>query len=82
MKEQQLTKREILIEQILHMSDAELTKVYDLVVETMRQNAHDTTRDDERLWDVQFASSQDELAKLADEALAEHRAGKTRPFPQ
>ena len=32
----------------------------------------------ERRWEEAFAQSQDELAKLAEEALAEHRAGKTK----
>ena len=32
----------------------------------------------ERQWDEAFAKSTDVLAKLAGEALAEHRAGKTR----
>jgi hypothetical protein len=32
---------------------------------------------DERRWDEAFARSQDALASLADEALAEHRAGQT-----
>jgi hypothetical protein len=31
----------------------------------------------ERLWDKKFSESQDILAQLADEALAEYRAGKT-----
>lgn len=34
----------------------------------------------ERRWDQLFANSQDELAQLADEALQEHRAGKTQPL--
>ena len=34
----------------------------------------------ERRWDDAFANSQDMLAQLADEALAEHRAGKTLPL--
>ena len=34
----------------------------------------------ERRWDEAFAKSADALAKLADEALAEHRAGLTEPF--
>lgn len=34
----------------------------------------------ERRWDELFAKSQDVLEKLADEALAEHRAGRTRPL--
>ena len=32
----------------------------------------------EQRWDSAFANSQDTLAQLADEALSEHRAGKTR----
>jgi hypothetical protein len=31
----------------------------------------------EKRWDTAFANSQDLLSRLADEALAEHRAGKT-----
>ena len=34
----------------------------------------------ERRWTEAFESSQDALAKLADEALSEHRAGRTRPL--
>jgi len=34
----------------------------------------------ERLWDAVFARSADELAKLADEALKEHRKGRTKPL--
>ena len=34
---------------------------------------------DER-WDARFAQSSESLADLADEAVAEHRAGKTRPL--
>lgn len=32
----------------------------------------------ERKWEKAFAESADALAKLADEALAEHRAGRTK----
>jgi hypothetical protein len=35
---------------------------------------------DEQRWDASFAASQDALARMADEALAEHRAGRTRPL--
>jgi len=38
--------------------------------------------EDERLWDEAFAASQDKLAAMADEAIAEHRAGKTRPMDE
>ncbi len=34
----------------------------------------------ERKWAEGFAASQDLLSQLADEALAEHRAGKTLPL--
>ena len=34
--------------------------------------------EDEASWDNSFASSQDALAGLADEALAEHRLGRSR----
>jgi hypothetical protein len=33
---------------------------------------------EERRWDRAFADSQDVLEKLAEEALAEHRAGRTQ----
>ena len=34
----------------------------------------------EKKWSELFAQSQDVLAKLAEEAMAEHRAGKTAPL--
>jgi len=34
----------------------------------------------EQRWDELFSRSPDLLSKLADEALAEHRAGKTKPL--
>lgn len=34
----------------------------------------------EQRWNDLFARSQDMLSKMADEALAEHRAGKTLPL--
>ncbi len=34
----------------------------------------------EERWDRAFADSADTLAQLADEALVEHRAGRTRPL--
>lgn len=35
----------------------------------------------EKRWAKLFKGSQDQLSKLADEALKEHRAGKTKPWP-
>jgi hypothetical protein len=34
----------------------------------------------ERRWDAAFAASGPALDRLADEAIAKHRAGKTRPL--
>ena len=34
----------------------------------------------ERRWDELFAGSTDVLSELAEEALAEHRAGRTKPL--
>ena len=34
----------------------------------------------ERAWESRLAASRDELATLADEALAEHRSGRTLPL--
>jgi len=34
----------------------------------------------EKKWEQMFAESEDVLDKLADEALAEHKKGKTRPL--
>ncbi len=38
--------------------------------------------EDEARWDKSFAESQDALAKLADDALEEHRRGETRPLEE
>lgn len=38
--------------------------------------------DAETKWDAHFAASQDELARLADEAVADFEAGKTRPLEE
>ncbi|MGQ0652431.1 MAG: hypothetical protein ACT4P4_09220 [Betaproteobacteria bacterium] len=34
----------------------------------------------EQRWSESFAKSQDQLAKLAEEALAEYKAGRTKPL--
>ncbi len=39
-----------------------------------------TELESERHWDALFQNSGDLLEKLAEEALAEHRAGKTKPL--
>jgi hypothetical protein len=36
----------------------------------------------EELWEESFARSQDELSRLADEALAEYERGETKPLEE
>ncbi|HYV92200.1 MAG TPA: hypothetical protein VE978_10470 [Chitinophagales bacterium] len=38
--------------------------------------------ENELKWDETFAASEDKLAILAEEALKEHREGRTRPFEE
>jgi hypothetical protein len=38
--------------------------------------------EDAKWWDEAFARSQDKLASLAEEAIAEHRVGKTRSLDE
>jgi hypothetical protein len=38
--------------------------------------------EDEKRWDEAFAASQDKLADMAAEAIAEHKAGKTRSMEE
>ncbi len=38
--------------------------------------------EDDRRWDEAFADSHDKLAEMAAEAIAEHKAGKTRPMEE
>ncbi|HET9495396.1 MAG TPA: hypothetical protein VFR15_14290 [Chloroflexia bacterium] len=48
------------------------------VLEVIEEDPVDET--DEERWDKAFADSADKLAELADQALAEHREGKTQPL--
>ena len=67
----------------------------DLLAEAFEEASHLPAEEQERLakwilaelrdeakWDKSFASSQDTLARLAEQALAEHERGETRPFPE
>ncbi|MCL5997227.1 MAG: hypothetical protein M1546_14405 [Chloroflexi bacterium] len=74
MSASQLTEREQLIKRILHMSDAEVAELLDLI-QALRDGSEDEIRADNERWDRQFAKSQDQLAKLGEEALAEYHAG-------
>jgi len=46
----------------------------------MTKTPETAERQSEERWARAFAASQDELARLAQEALAEYRAGRTEPF--
>ncbi|MBM4362773.1 MAG: hypothetical protein FJ104_08835 [Deltaproteobacteria bacterium] len=48
----------------------------DSVAEAILQELADESR-----WTQSFATSQDLLGRMADDALAEHRAGRTKPWP-
>ncbi|TAK96467.1 MAG: hypothetical protein EPO07_14495 [Verrucomicrobia bacterium] len=59
------------IQQVSQLSEREQEAVAALILDEISS---------EQRWDAQFAGSQDALAHLADEALAEFNEGKTRPF--
>ena len=46
----------------------------------MTKTPETAERQSEERWDRAFAGSQDELARLAQEALADYRVGRTEPF--
>lgn len=67
----------------------------DLLTEAFEEASHLSTEEQDRLakwilaelrdeakWEKSFASSQDALARLAKQALAEHESGETEPFPE
>ena len=71
-------------------SETTMTKALEDVFKEA-QKLPDTEQDDlaaairaeieaERVWDSRLAASTDALATLADEALAEHRSGRTLPL--
>ncbi len=64
---------------LLEKAMAEVSKLPSKEQDTFAQWILDELADEER-WDQAFAKSQDALAKLAQEARAEYRAGKTIPL--
>ena len=54
-----------------HLPDADQDELAAAILEELEA---------EERWDAAFAHSQDALARLADEALEEHRAGRTEPL--
>ncbi|MCL0069966.1 hypothetical protein M1O53_02660 [Dehalococcoidia bacterium] len=57
------------VEKTKKLPDSEQDAIAALILEEL---------EDEMRWGKAFARSQDALAKLAQEAMAEHRAGKTK----
>ena len=62
------TKLEQALAEVSKLSQAEQDALAELILHEIAS---------ERRWDEAFAASADALAQLADEALAEHRAGQT-----
>ena len=59
------------IQRAAKLSDQEQEAIGALILEEISAESR---------WDAQFAGSQNALAHLADEALTEFNAGKTKPF--
>lgn len=59
------------LSEVAKLPDAEQDAVAAILIQEMAS---------ERCWSEAFANSQDLLAKLAEEALAEHAAGRTKPL--
>lgn len=53
------------------LPDAEQDELAEAILEELEAD---------KRWEAAFAGSQDALARLADEALEEHRAGRTKPL--
>jgi hypothetical protein len=64
-----------LLEQVLQKAAALPAKQQDALAKFLLAELAD-----EAAWDAAFAGSQDELARMAREAIAEYKAGKTKPL--
>ena len=65
--------------QLLEKAYSRVTKLPESEQDAIATLILDTLADEEQ-WTVQFANSQDALAKFALEAIAEHKEGKTLPL--
>ncbi len=65
--------------ELMEKAIAEVTKLPEAEQNALAQWILDEVQS-ERQWDAQFQRSQNALAQLAAEALAEFRAGKTEPL--
>jgi hypothetical protein len=78
-EQQQRTPRDTAMTSSLEKALAEVAKLPEAEQDALAQWILEQL-ESERLWDESFVGTQDVLAQWADEALAEHRAGKTRPL--
>ena len=61
------------IQQVKQLPEEEQDAIAAVILEELQSEAR---------WDAAFARSQEQLAQLAGEALAEYHAGKTRELPR
>ena len=64
---------------LLEQAIAAIAKLPEAEQDALARALMDEIGADER-WDARFAQSSESLADLADEAIAEHRAGRTKPL--
>jgi hypothetical protein len=64
---------------LLEQAIAAVSKLPEAEQDALARALLDEIGADER-WDTRFAQTRESLADLADEAIAEHRAGKTKPL--
>lgn len=62
---------EAALKEIAKLSEADQDALAEAILAEIRS---------EKAWEVAFASSHGELAQLADEAVTEHRLGRTKPL--
>jgi hypothetical protein len=91
MSTETITRKKI-VELVMALPEDRLASVYDFarfvqshpldgtLTNDIFGETTDEIRADEEQWEQQFAGSRDELRKMAQEAGAEYRAGKTRPM--
>ncbi|GEM_PF-6405698 len=66
-----------IIDELNHIPDENLLEFYNFILYFRLGLERLTELEDEKQWTKSFAESEDILAQLADEALAEYQAGKT-----
>ena len=62
---------EVALREVSKLSEADQDALAEAILVEIRS---------EKAWEKAFASSEDEMERLADEALSEHRSGRTKPL--